>query len=96
MDRNVRPRLDEGMELEPNGVEQVPASDPSELTGSPSTPENSIEMEDEIKELFGQVPDMSDSEENRRRETAEHIKGDSSGNTVWAGKSNTTLTSHET
>ena len=71
MDRNVRPRLDEGMELEPNGVEQVPASDPSELTGSPSTPENSVEMEDEIKELSGQVPDMSDSEENRRRETAE-------------------------
>ena len=56
------------MDLEPGGAEQVPGSDPSELTISPSTPDNSVEMEDELKELFGRVPNMHDSEENRRNE----------------------------
>ena len=71
VERNVRPRIGEDMELEPGGVEPVLGSDPSEMTGSPSTPENSVEMDDELKELFGRVPDMSNSEENRRQEAAD-------------------------
>ena len=69
--RRVRPRIEEDAEPEPAGMEQVEGSDPSEMTVPPSTPQDSVAMDEELQELFGSVPDMNDSPVNRRNQAAQ-------------------------